>query len=97
MDNKTSSGPKIKRRNVNPYGDIVKSDETFQIVYDAIEEEEKYSKREKSRSSSFRKNIPEIETESEEEVIEEEEEESEPCSSSETSDEDTVTESLPEF
>ena len=86
MDNETSSGPKIKRRNVNPYGDIVRSDETFQTVYDAIEEEEKNAKRKKSIS---RKDIPQVEMESEEEVIEEEPESS---SSSETSDEeDTVT------
>ena len=97
MDNKTSSGLKIKRRNVNPYGDNVTSDETFQTVYDAIEEEEKNSKRKKSSSSSSRKNIPEIEMESEEEVIEEEEEEPESCSSSETFDEDTITESFPVF
>ena len=66
-------------------------------MYDAIEEEEKNSKRKKSSSSSSRKNIPEIETESEEEVIEEEEEKPESCSSSETFDEDTITESFPVF
>ena len=44
MDYKTSSGLKIKRRNVNPYGDIAPSDETFQTVYDAIEEEGKKTK-----------------------------------------------------
>ena len=95
MDNKTSTGPKIKRRNVNPYGDIVTSDETFQTVYDAIEEEEKNAKRKKSIS---RKDIPQVEMESEEEVIEEEEEEPKSSSSSETSDEeDTVTELFPVF
>ena len=66
-------------------------------MYYAIEEEEKNSKRKKSSSSSSRKNIPEIEMESEEEVIEEEEEEPESCSSSETFDEDTITESFPVF
>ena len=44
MDNKNSSGLKIKCTNVNTYGDIATSDETFQTVYDAIEEEEKKAK-----------------------------------------------------
>ena len=59
-------------------------------MYDAIEEEEKNAKRKKSIS---RKDIPQVEMESEEEK-----EEPESSSSSETSDEeDTVTELFPVF
>ena len=51
----------------------------------------------KGKSQIPEKNTPEVETESEEEVIEEEEEEPGSYSSSETSDEDTVTESFSVF
>ena len=94
MDNKTSSGLKIKRRNVNPYGSIVTPDEMFQTVYDATEEEKKMTRKKKSSS---RKNIPEVGKESEEEVIEEEKKKPESSSSSEMSDEDIIAESFPIF
>ena len=37
LDNKPPNQPKIKRKNVNPYGEIVTSDAVFEKIFENIQ------------------------------------------------------------
>ena len=65
LDNKPYDQPKIKRRTINRYGEIIADDSYFKEVYDEIEQEEaakttkkgnNKQKKTKSKSASSKKN-----------------------------------------
>ena len=76
MDNKSLSKPKIKRKNVNTYGEIVTSDAVFEKVFENIQMQEQQRLKNAKKSKKSQKVEAEFETggEIEEEEKEEEEE-----------------------
>ena len=70
MDNKSSSKPKIKRKNVNTYGEIVTSDAVFEKVFENIQMQEQQRLKNAKKSKKSQKVEAEFETGGE---IEEEE------------------------
>ena len=71
MENKPTDTPKVKRRNVNPYGAIVTSDEQYEIIYDQVMLKQKKTAKIKENETNKAVILEEsIESETEEEIIE---------------------------
>ena len=69
LDNRPADQPKIKRRNVNPYGEIVTSDAVFEKVFNDIQMKEEGKSRKATRKIA-RQHKLELDSETEEEIIE---------------------------
>ena len=95
MDNKPSSQPKIKRKNVNPYGEIVTLDAAFEKMFENIQMQEKQRLKNVKRSKKLQKVEAEFETD--EETKEEEDEEEEFSASNEDESDNTYEERVPEI
>ena len=62
LDNKPSSQRKIKRKNVNPYGEIVTSDAVFEKVFENIQMQEQQRLKNTTRPKNSQKVETEFET-----------------------------------
>ena len=93
MDNKLSSQPKIKRKNVNPYGEIVTSDAVFEKVFENIQMQEQQRLKNAKRPKKSQK----VETEFETDEETEEEKEEEFSASNEDESNNTYEERVPEI
>ena len=69
LDNRPADQPKIKRRNVNPYGEIVTSDAVFEKVFNDIQMEEEKKSKKNTRKIARRKKL-ELDSETEEGMVE---------------------------
>ena len=74
LDNEPSSQPKIKRKNVNPYGEIITSDAVFEKVFENIQMQEQQRLKNAKRPNKWQKVETQFETDGETEEEEEEEE-----------------------
>lgn len=68
LDNRPADQPKIKRWNVNPYGEIVTSDAVFEKVFNDIQMEEEKKSKNYTRKIARRKKL-ELDSETEEEIV----------------------------
>ena len=94
MDNKLSSQPKIKIKNVNPYREIVTSDAVFEKVFENIQMQEQQRLKNAKRPKKSQKVETEFETDEE---TEEEEKEEEFSASNEDESNNTYEERVPEI
>ena len=69
LDNRPAGQPKIKRWNVNPYGEIVTSDADFEKVFNDIQMEEE-EKSKKATRKVARQHKLELDSETKEEIVE---------------------------
>ena len=69
LDNQPADQPKIKRRNVNPYSEIVTSDAVFEKVFNDIQMKEEGKSRKATRKIACQHKL-ELDSETEEEIIE---------------------------
>ena len=65
LDNKPSSQRKIKRKNVNPYREIVTSDAVFEKVFENIQMQEQQRLKNTTRPKNSQKVETEFETDGE--------------------------------
>ena len=68
LDNKPSYQPKIKRKNINPYGEIVLSDAVFEKVFESIQMQEQERLKNAKRLKKSQKVETEFETDEEIEI-----------------------------
>ena len=68
LDNRPADQPKIKRRNVNPCGEIMTSDTVFEKVFNDIQMEEEKKSKKATRKIACQQNL-DLDSETEEEIV----------------------------